>query len=66
MSKNGGLAAIDVYDVKGRRVLTGSTSSVPAGAGFATVDASSLSNGVYFLTVRVSGEQAAQKFVVVR
>jgi aminopeptidase N len=58
--------AIDVYDVAGRRVLSRSVESAPAGVQFQTLDTSTLATGVYFLRIHAFEGQATRKFVVVR
>jgi len=58
--------AIDVYDVAGRRVLSRSVTSSPAGVQFQTLNTSALATGVYFLRIRGYEGQVTRKFVVLR
>ena len=63
---SGGTTTLQIYDVRGRRVLTRDIPGTSSGVAFETVDTSRLVSGVYFLRVSNSGGQATQRFVVLR
>jgi aminopeptidase N len=57
---------INVFDVRGRRVMTQTISSTQAGVRIEPIDVSRLSSGVYFLRLHTGRGEATRKFVVVR
>lgn len=57
---------MNVYDVRGRRVLARPSTSTGTGVRLETLDTSTLASGVYFLRIDTPRGQAAQKFVVLR
>jgi len=63
---DGGAVAVHVYDVRGRRVLSYSSSSIGAGVRFETIDTSRLASGAYFLRLESGQGAVTQKFVVLR
>jgi aminopeptidase N len=64
--RSGGTTDLQIYDVRGRRVLSRNIPGVDSGIAFETVDTSTLASGVYFLRLSNSGGQATRKFVVLR
>ncbi len=62
----GGSVVIQIYDVRGRRVLTRRASSSGAGIRVETIDTSRLASGVYFLRLDSVRGQTTRKFVVLR
>jgi len=57
---------VHVYDVRGRQVLSYSSSSSGAGVRYETIDTSRLASGAYFLRLENTQGAATQKFVVLR
>jgi aminopeptidase N len=61
-----GDVTMNVYDVRGRRVLNRIASSSGTGVRFETIDTTALASGVYFLRIESPGGQATRRFVVLR
>jgi hypothetical protein len=59
-------AAVEVYDVAGRKVKTAFAGAAPAGETEITVDVSTLAPGVYTYRLAAGGASASRKMVVVK
>ncbi len=55
---------IDVINVMGQRVMSMDKGTMNAGTSKFTIDASQLTSGIYFVTVKINGESYTQKMIV--
>ncbi len=63
---NAGVASLELWSVRGERVLALVNGRIEAGAHTATVDASHLAPGVYYYTLKMNGESLTRALTVVR
>ncbi len=61
-----GYVVLDVYDVSGRKVETLLDNSMNAGLHTVTLDGSSLTDGVYFYSIRTQGEIVTGKILMIQ
>lgn len=63
---NAGVASLELWNVRGERVLALVNGRIEAGAHTASVDASHLAPGVYYYTLKMNGESLTRALTVVR
>ena len=56
--------SVDITNLVGQQVMSLNKGNMSAGSQQFTIDASSLTSGVYFITVKVNGEKYTQKLIV--
>jgi hypothetical protein len=61
-----GRAALEVYDLLGRKVITLLDKNVESGSHRISFDASWLSSGVYFYTLRTENNSITRKMLIIR
>ena len=56
--------SVELTNLVGQQVMSLNKGNMSAGSQQFTIDASSLTSGVYFITVKVNGEKYTQKLIV--